>query len=108
MAFNRSAALETRSHGAELTRDMVGIGMNFAAEATANAPIEETLTLASEVGMEHHDLRILSVLSTWMGVHHAYINADRLVRCVTEIDSARVHAYWAAIAQWLSKDRRFA
>lgn len=87
---------------------MVGIGMNFAAEANPSAPIEETLVHATEIGMDEHDLRVLAVLTTWLGVHHRYINADRLVRCVSEHPSDRVGAYWAAIAHWLSKDRRFA
>ena len=46
-------------------------------------------------------LRWLSDASTCDG-------ADRLVRCVSEHGSGRVHAYWAAVARWLSKDRRFA
>ena len=87
---------------------MVGIGMNFAAAATAHAPIEETLVHASALGMEKHDLRVLAELTTWLGVHHRYINADRLVRCVSQHPSDRVQAYWAAVAHWFSKDRRFA
>jgi hypothetical protein len=47
------------------------------------------------------------VLTTWLGIHHAHVNADRLTRLVREQPSARVRAYWAAIARWLEKDRRF-
>ncbi|MBV1860310.1 MAG: hypothetical protein KUG77_17990, partial [Nannocystaceae bacterium] len=108
MAFSRATALSARPDEATLTRDMVGIGMNFAAKANPSAPIEETLVHASAVGADDHDLRVLSVLTTWVGVHHAYINADRLVRCVSEHGSDRLRAYWAAVGQWLSKDRRFA
>jgi hypothetical protein len=108
MAFSRATALKGRPDEATLTRDMVGIGMNFAAEANPSAPIEETLVHASAFGMDDHDLRVLAVLTTWVGVHHGHINADRLVRCVSEHESERVHAFWAAIARWLSKDRRFA
>ncbi|QED29986.1 hypothetical protein FRD01_22680 [Microvenator marinus] len=82
--------------------------MNFAAEGNPDAMIEETLVHASSVGMDDDDLRVLAVLTTWVGVHHAYVNADRLVRCVSEHASERVHAYWAAVADWLEKDRRFA
>jgi hypothetical protein len=53
-------------------------------------------------------LRVLSVLTTWLGVHHAHVNVDRLVRLVSEHLSERVRAYWAAIASWVHKDRRFA
>jgi hypothetical protein len=52
------------------------------------------------------DLRVLSVLTTWLGMHHARVNADRLVRFVTAHDSERVRAYWAAVAAWLRNDRR--
>lgn len=107
MAFSRASALGERPDETTLTRDMVGVGMNFAAEANPFAPIEETLVHAATVGMEEHDLRTLSVLTTWFRVHSRYINADRLVRCVSELPSARVRAYWAAVAQWSSKDRRF-
>lgn len=107
MAFSRPSALDERPTDADLARDMVGIGMSFAVEPNPEAPIEETLVHASSLGMDDDDLRVLSVLTTWVGVHHAHVNADRLVRCVSEHASSRVRAYWAAIAQWLGKDRRF-
>jgi hypothetical protein len=87
---------------------MVSIGMNFAAEGEEDADIEGTLVDASVVGMEEHDLRVLAVLTTWLGVHHAHVNADRLVRLVKAQPTSRVRAYWAAMAKWLGKDRRFA
>ena len=108
MAFKRGATLIEGMDDAALTRDMAGIGMNFAAGPNRSAPIEETLVRASAVGMDDLDLRVLSVLTTWLRVHHGYVNADRLVRTVSCEPSARVNAYWAAIARWLSKDRRFA
>lgn len=108
MAFSRATALSARPDETKLTRDMVGIGMNFAAKANPSAPIEETLVHASAAGADEHDLCVLAVLTTWVGVHHAHINADRLVRCVSEHGSDRVRACWAAVGQWLSKDRRFA
>lgn len=108
MAFSRATALGARPDDTALTRDMVGIGMNFAAEPNPDAAIEETLVHASELGMDGHDLRVLGVLTTWLGVHHGYVHADRLVRCVCDLGSERVRAYWAATANRLSKDRRFA
>lgn len=92
----------------ELTARMVGIGMNFAAEPQVGADIETTLLHASELGMDEGELRVLSVLTTWLGVHHAHVNADRMVRLVGESPSPRVRAYWASVAAWLEKDRRFA
>ena len=60
MAFSRTAALSERPSAALLTKDLVGIGMNFAAAANPAAPIEETLIHASVAGMDDHDLRVLS------------------------------------------------
>jgi hypothetical protein len=82
--------------------------MNFATKADRGAEIEETLVHASGLGMDDGDLRVLSVLTEWLGVHHPYVNVDRLVRVVSANESSRVRAYWAAIASWLAKDRRFA
>jgi hypothetical protein len=87
---------------------MVGIGMNFGAEPNLDAPIEETLVHASALGMDEHDLRVLSVLTTWLGVHYEHVHADRLFRCVAAHPSTRVRAYWAAVATWLARDRRLA
>ena len=92
---------------AELTARMVGVGMNYAASTEVNADIERTLLHASAVGMDEGDLRVLAVLTTWLEVHHSHVNADRLVRLVGTHPSGRVRAYWAAIAKWLKKDRRF-
>lgn len=108
MAFSRTTAAVAMPAADALTARMVGIGMNFAAEAEADAAIEVTLVHASEVGMEAGDLRVLAVLTTWLGVHHAHVNADLLVRLAREHASERVRAYWAAAATWLGKDRRLA
>ncbi|MDP2275870.1 MAG: hypothetical protein Q8N23_32310 [Archangium sp.] len=58
--------------------------------------------------MDDDDLRVLSVLTTWLGVHHHVVDADRLVQLVRGDRSKRVRAYWAAIAFWLVKNRRLA
>jgi hypothetical protein len=108
MAFSRASSPEAMPSGHELTGRMVGIGMNFAAEADADADIESTLVHASRLGMDDGDLRVLAVLTTWLGVHHTHVNADRLVRLVQAHRSGRVRAYWSAVALWLGKDRRFA
>jgi hypothetical protein len=94
--------------GDELTAAMVGIGMNFAAAPRPDANIEDTLLAASVEGLERDDLRVLAVLVTWIGVHGAAINADRVIAIVNEQASTRVRAFWSAIAKWRSKDRRFA
>jgi hypothetical protein len=106
MGFSRATSPEPTPAPDELTARMVGIGMNFAAKADADADIESTLLHASVLGMDEGDLRVLAVLTTWLGMHHAHVNADRLVRLVGAHSSERVRAYWAAIATWLKKDRR--
>ena len=108
MAFSRATSPEPTPAPAELTARMVGIGMNFAAKAQTDADIESTLVHASVLGMDEGDLRVLAVLTTWLGVHHTHVNADRLVRLVSAHPSERVRAYWAAVATWLGKDRRLA
>lgn len=108
MAFSRIAAVVAAPPGDELTARMVGIGMNFAAAPRVDADIESTLLHASELGMLEGDLRVLSLLTTWVGVHHARVNADRLVRLVGQHDAERVRAYWSSVAVWLGKDRRLA
>jgi hypothetical protein len=108
MAFSRATSPEPTPAQGDLTARMVGIGMNFAAKAEADAEIESTLLHASVLGMDDGDLRVLAVLTTWLGVHHTHVNADRLVRLVVAHPSERVRTYWSAIATWLKKDRRLA
>ena len=103
MAFSRAATPEPKPSAAELTARMVGIGMNFASTPRKNADIESTLVYASAVGMDDSDFRVLAVLTTWLGIHSAHVNADRLVRLVNQHPSARVQAFWAAIATWLKQ-----
>lgn len=108
MAFSRATSPEAMPAADELTARMAGIGMNFAAKPQSDADIETTLLHASVLGMDEGDLRVLALLTTWFGVHHSHVNADRLVRLVGAHPSERVRAYWAASATWLKKDRRLA
>jgi hypothetical protein len=87
---------------------MVGIGMRFAARAQREPNIEDTLIAASIEGVVRDDLRVLAILTTWIQVHHPWINADRLWRGIEQQSDARVRAYWSAIGHMLAKDRRFA
>ncbi|MCU0225893.1 MAG: hypothetical protein MUF27_17905 [Acidobacteria bacterium] len=87
---------------------MAGIGMLFAAPASRDPNIEDTLIAASVDAMERDDLRVASVLTTWLGIHHPRLNADRLVRALTDHPSKRVLAYWSAMGRWLQKDARLA
>ena len=93
--------------GDSLTSAMIGIGMNFAGNADAQANIEDTLLFASVAAMEGDDLRTLAVLVTWFGVHEPWVNADRLIKLVDTRRSRRVRALWSALARWQGRDRRF-
>ena len=108
MSYSRPIGLDARPSASELTARMAGIGLNFAVEPELDGDIELTLVHASVVGMEDGDLRVLSILTTWLGVHHRCVNVDRLLRAVKAHEARRVTAYWSAIASWLATDRRFA
>ena len=90
-----------------LTGALVGVGMNFVGHKTQDPNIEDTLLFASIEGMERDDLRLLSVLVTWFGVHSPWVNADRLTRLVEDHESPRVRALWSGLGTWRLKDRRF-
>jgi hypothetical protein len=108
MPFSRSFAPRVPAGSDALTSAMVGIGMNFAAPAVVDPNIEDTLLFTSIEAMDHGDLRVLSVLVTWFGVHSRWVNADRLAKIVSDHDSERVRALWSALARCQAKDRRFA
>jgi hypothetical protein len=108
MVFSRSLApVETPDRDA-LTAAMVGIGIELAAPAAPDPNIEDTLIFASAEAMDSSDLRILALLVSWFGVHHAWVNADRLTKLVATRGSERVRTLWAALAHWQAKDRRYA
>ncbi|MCC6158426.1 MAG: hypothetical protein IT350_10270 [Deltaproteobacteria bacterium] len=108
MGFSRATAIGIPPRAFDINAAMAGIGMNFAVEPDGDADIETTLVRASELGMEVGDYRVLGVLTAWMGIHIARVNADRLIRLVSTHPSVRVRAYWSAVAVWQTKDRRFA
>ena len=107
MGFNRDILPSREFSEKELTAAMAGIGMRFAARPSPEANIEDTLLFASEAGTMQDDLRVLSVLVTWWGIHCTWVNADRMIRIVAAQDQHRVQAFWSAVASWMGKDRRF-
>lgn len=108
MGFRRAIGPSRILTGDELTAALVGIGFNLAASGARNPNIEDTVLAASVEGLEHDDLRVLALLVTWLEVHSAWLNADRLIAIVREYPSPRVRAFWSAVARWLARDRRFA
>jgi hypothetical protein len=108
MGFRRKAAPAVAPDHAALTSAMTSIGMRFSATADTEANLEDTIYFASVAGVDGDDLRVLAVLVTWFGVHHARVNADRLTRLVADRASPRVRAMWAALATWQARDHRYA
>ena len=108
MAYKRVIVPDEPLHGDELTASLVGIGMQFAESRAAEPNIEDALLGASVEGMDHDDLRVLSVLVTWLSIHHPWMNADRMVRATRVQSSVRVRCFWAAVGCWLHRDRRLA
>jgi hypothetical protein len=106
MPYRRTVGVAELLTGDALTAAMVGIGMRFAARAAEDANIEDTLFAASVEGLERDDLRVLAVLLTWLRIHHARVNADRLFRLVRGSDAPRVRAFWAAVGAWLDRDQK--
>lgn len=106
MAFKRTSTVAVATENVTLAARLVGLGFGVAGEGRADADIERTLIEVSRVGMLEDDLRLLSLLTTWLGVHHARVHADRLIRFVSVEPEDRVRSYWAAVAGWLVADRR--
>lgn len=108
MTFRRVIGPPSLPDSAALTRAMVGIGMGFAGRGDFDVNIEDTLFFAAQEGMDRDDLRVLSVTTTWFGVHAALLNAGRLTYLVSATESPRVRAFFCACARWHASDRRFA
>ncbi len=95
----------------DLTGSLISIGFGLAGpEPSISANIEDALFFASVEALEHEDGRVLLLLLSWLDVHSARINADRLVRLLLAFApeaSPRFRAFWRAFAEWKRTDRRF-
>ena len=98
MGFSRAVAPTSAPEADTLTEDMAGIGMNLGGRANHRANIENTLCFAPEEGMDRADLRVLSVLVTWLGIHGAKVKVDRLAKLVGAGGSRRIVATSASFA----------
>lgn len=107
MSFKRLTAPAVFKTGADLTSDLVGIGVLLSSRATNNPNIEDTLLAASHEGMKG-DYRTLALIVDWLDIHLPFVNADRLLRALKSTDDKRVLAFWIATAQRHKGDRRFA
>jgi hypothetical protein len=108
MPFSRAELPSIIPSSDSLTASMAGIGFNFGVAPASDPNIEDTLFFASAEAIDKDDLRVLAMLVTWFGVHHEWVNADRLTKLVARHGSERVRALWTALVIWQAKDRRFA
>jgi hypothetical protein len=108
MAFSRELTPEQAPGHDALTSAMAGIGMGFAASADLEPNIEHTLLFASLEAMDGDDLRVVAMIASWFGVHHEWVDADRLTKLVSSHGSERASALWTALARWQQSDRRYA
>lgn len=111
MPFKKQEQIMEFPTGDELTSDMIGIGMLFGGTRSESPSIEQTLVAASIEGLINKDGRVMSLLTDWITVHHERIYVDRLYQLLNELDPIQykpVLIYWAANAQRLKSDPRFA
>ena len=107
MPYSRSRKPPVLPSGHDLTSALAGIGINLAVSPSPDADIEPTLVAGSVAGMEEGDVGPFWRQLLAFDLHSARVNADRLIRLVAT-RAPRVRAFWAALARWKSKDRRFA
>lgn len=107
MPFRRIAVLLPPIASDVLTSQLVGIGMNFAAPPAHDPTSRTPFFLPASREWKKQDLRVLTVLTIWFGIHAAWVNADRLTTLATTQSSTRVRAFWSALGRWQRKDRRF-
>jgi hypothetical protein len=108
MSYRRQVLPHASLEGETLTAAMVGIGMQLAAIGASNPNIEDTLFYAAREALDGDDLRVFSVLVTWLSVHGHWVNVDRMTRLARTERSPRVRVFWSGVGHWLGKDRRFA
>ena len=108
MSFSRSTP--SLLQGSELNKALRSVGMRIGAEKASarRADLEVTLASAAEASLPH-DYRLLSVLVTWLELHHGRLNVPRLLRTVrTTSNRPLVLAFWASVGTWLGRtDPRF-
>lgn len=107
MGFKRIVSLEQYPTGLDLTRMLTGIGIKIGdSDYIKNANIEDTLIAGALEGVAG-DYRVLSLVTTWIEIHHQVLNADRLFRAVSAVKEKKLRAYFSNLNFLLPKDPRF-
>lgn len=107
MPYRRRDAPIILFSGEALTARLLGIGVRFSTDAVKDPNIEDVLISAAREATFRNDGRLWSALLDWWPVHHACVNADRMVRALHELADARVSALFTGLAQSTDRDGRF-
>ena len=99
--------------GADLNASLRAVGLRLGPRATTlTPPSPEHVVVSAVAEALPTDYRLLSVTTTWLGVHAPRLHLAELARLLPvaeqECDDAeRFRAYWAGAAHWLGKDNRW-
>ena len=90
----------------------VGLRLGGGQDSINPPPALEHVIVSAAAAALPRDYRLLSVVTTWLGVHAARVHVGELARllpCAEQscADPVRFRAYWAGIAHWLRKDNRW-
>lgn len=113
MRERRPATVPLTGEALDASLRAAGLRLGTGAETLDPPPALEHVIASAVAAAFPHDYRLLSVVTTWLGVHAARVHVGELARLlpVTEqhcADPVRVRAYWAGVAYWLRKDNRWA
>jgi hypothetical protein len=112
MAFHR--APPTLLRGAELEQSLRAVGLRLGTSRAGSAsPAPERVIVSAVAEAIPNDLRTLSVVTTWLGVHAARVQVAELARYLDAgaaacRDPQRFAAYWSGVAYWQRSDARWA
>lgn len=107
MSYKRKALPEVTYKDQDLYARLAGIGFRFAVVPVSQSPIEDTLISAACTAVEEDDRRLWVGLLDWWAVHHPYVNADRLLRALQELNKPKISALFSGLAQGTSPIGRF-
>lgn len=96
----------------DYTLRAAGLRLGRGPESIDPPPALEHVIVSAAAAAFPRDYRLLSVVTTWLGVHAARVHVGELARllpCAEQncADPVRFRAYWAGIAHWLRKDNRW-
>lgn len=91
----------------------IGLLLGGGSETLDPPPAIEHVLVSAVAATFPHDYRLLSVVTTWLGVHTARVHVGELARLLPVAeqhcaDPVRFRAYWAGVAHWLRTDNRWA